>query len=92
MSTFQFKLEDRSMTFDEREVWADDCFQDRDDVSRHLYGIVSGQERPLTICLNGAWGSGKTFFLTRFSENYNKRTPEGKAEFLRFAAKVNAQK
>lgn len=82
MSAFQFKLEDRSTTFDEKDVWADDCFKDRDDVSRHLYGIVSGQERPLTICLNGEWGSGKTFFLTRFAENYNKRKPEGRAIYF----------
>ena len=45
MSTFQFKIEDRSTTFDEKDVWADDCFRDRDDVSRHLHGIVSGQRR-----------------------------------------------
>jgi len=82
MSAFQFKLEDRSTTFDEKDVWADDCFKDRDDVSRHLDGIVSGQERPLTICLNGEWGSGKTFFLTRFAENYNKRKPEGRAIYF----------
>lgn len=82
MAAFQFKLEDRSTTFDEKDVWADDCFRDRDDVSRHLYGIVSGQERPLTICLNGEWGSGKTFFLTRFAENYNKRKPEGRAIYF----------
>ena len=82
MSVFQFKLEDRSTTFDEKNVWADDCFKDRDDVSRHLDGIVSGQERPLTICLNGEWGSGKTFFLTRFAENYNKRNPEGRAIYF----------
>ena len=82
MAAFQFKLEDRSTAFDEKDVWADDCFKDRDDVSRHLYGIVSGQERPLTICLNGEWGSGKTFFLTRFAENYNKRKPEGRAIYF----------
>jgi len=82
MSAFQFKLEDRSTTFDEKDVWADDCFKDRDDVSRHLDGIVSGQERPLTICLNGEWGSGKTFFLTRFAENYNKKKPEGRAIYF----------
>ncbi len=81
MSNFQFKLEDRSTTFDEKDVWADDCFKDRDDVSLHLYGIVSGQEHPLTICLNGEWGSGKTFFLTRFAENY-KRNPEGRAVYF----------
>ena len=82
MNAFQFKLEDRSTTFDEKDVWADDCFEDRDDVSRHLDGFVSGQERPLTICLNGEWGSGKTFFLTRFAENYNKRKPEGRAIYF----------
>lgn len=81
MSNFQFKIEDRSTTFDEKDVWADDCFKDRDDVSQHLYGIVSGQEHPLTICLNGEWGSGKTFFLTRFAENY-KRNPEGRAVYF----------
>lgn len=43
---------------------------------------MSGQERPLTICLNGEWGSGKTFFLTRFAENYNKRNPEGRAIYF----------
>ena len=82
MSKVQFKLEDHSTTFDEKDVWADDCFKDRDDVARHLHGIVSGQERPLTICLNGEWGSGKTFFLTRFAENYNKRNPEGRAIYF----------
>ena len=82
MSTFQFKLEDRSTTFNEKDVWADDCLGNGDDTSRHLYGIISGQERPLTICLNGEWGSGKTFFLTRFVENYNKRKPEGRAVYF----------
>lgn len=82
MSNFQFKIEDRSTTFDEKDVWADDCFKDRDDVSLHLYGIVSGQEHPLTICLNGEWGSGKTFFLTRFAENYKKCKPEGRVIYF----------
>ena len=82
MSIFQFKLEDHSATFDEKDVWADDCLGIGDDTSRHLHGIVSGQERPLTICLNGEWGSGKTFFLTRFAENYNKRKPEGRAVYF----------
>ena len=82
MSIFQFKLEDRSATFDENDVWADDCLGNGDDTSRHLYGLISGQERPLTICLNGEWGSGKTFFLTRFAENYNKRKPEGRAVYF----------
>lgn len=81
MSNFQFKIEDRSTIFDEKDVWADDKLGFCDDAARRLYGIVSGQELPLTICLNGAWGSGKTFFLTRFVENYNKRKPEGRAVY-----------
>lgn len=82
MSNFQFKIEDRSTTFDEKDVWADDKLGFCDDAARRLNGIVSGQELPLTICLNGAWGSGKTFFLTRFVENYNKRKPEGRAVYF----------
>lgn len=82
MSNFQFKIEDRSTTFDEKDVWADDKLGFCDDAARRLNAIVSGQELPLTICLNGTWGSGKTFFLTRFVENYNKRKPEGRAVYF----------
>mgnify|MGYP003300446392 CR=1 FL=1 len=55
MSSLQFKTEDHSTTFDEENVWADDRLN-REDAVRRLYGIISGQERPLTICLNGEWG------------------------------------
>lgn len=82
MSNFQFKIEDRSTIFDEKNVWGDDKLGFCDDAARRLNAIVSGQELPLTICLNGAWGSGKTFFLTRFVENYNKRKPEGRAVYF----------
>lgn len=82
MSNFQFKIEDRSTTFDEKDVWADDKLGLCGDAAERLNGIVSGQELPLTISLNGAWGSGKTFFLTRFVENYNKRNPEGRAVYF----------
>ena len=50
MSTFQFKLEDHSTTFDEKDVWADDCLGIGEDTSRHLGGIISGQERPVMEC------------------------------------------
>lgn len=81
MSSLQFKTEDHSTTFDEENVWADDRLN-REDAVRRLYGIISGQERPLTICLNGEWGSGKTFFLTRFARDYNKREPNGRAIYF----------
>ena len=81
MSSLQYKTEDHSTNFDEAKVWAHDCLQ-REDAAQRLSRIVSGQERPLTICLNGEWGSGKTFFLTRFARDYNKREPNGRAIYF----------
>lgn len=82
MNALQFKIEDHSQSFDKSDVWADDCLRNRDDAARRLNQIVSGQEQPLTICLNGEWGSGKTYFLTRFVENYNSGTPVGRAVYF----------
>lgn len=82
MSGFQYKVDDRSATFDPNDVWSDDVFRNRDDASRRLYALLAGQERPLTICLNGEWGSGKTYFLTRFAQNYNERKPKGRAVYF----------
>ena len=81
MSALQYKNEDRSTTFNDADVWGADKLN-RDDAERRLYRIVEGQERPLTICLNGEWGSGKTFFLTRFVRDYNKRNPAGHAVYF----------
>ena len=50
MTAFQFKLEDCSTTFDEKDVWADDCFRDRDDVSRHLHDGTFGDRPRGTHC------------------------------------------
>ena len=81
MSSLQFKTEDHSTTFEEAKVWAHDCLQ-REDAAQRLSRIVSGQERPLTICLNGEWGSGKTFFLTRFKSEYCKGETKGRAVYF----------
>lgn len=78
----QYKLEDRSATFDEQNRWGDDVIGIGDDASRRLHSIISAQERPLTICLNGEWGSGKTFFLTRFASDYSNRKPNGHAVYF----------
>ena len=71
MTALQLKLEDRSTTFDEKYVWADDRLGGLNDKSKTLIELVKGQQRPLTICLDGEWGSGKTFFLTRLAHDYN---------------------
>lgn len=70
-TALQLKLEDRSTTFDEKDVWADDRLGGLNDKSKTLIELVQGQQRPLTICLDGEWGSGKTFFLTRLAHDYN---------------------
>lgn len=80
--TLQLKLQDRSTEFDVEDVWSDDLLRNRDEAGRKLYTIISNQERPFTICLNGSWGSGKTYFLTRFVENYNHRAPVGRAIYF----------
>ena len=80
--TLQRKLQDRSTEFDVEDVWSDDLLRNRDEAGRKLYTIISNQERPFTICLNGSWGSGKTYFLTRFVENYNHRAPVGRAIYF----------
>lgn len=52
-------------------VWGDDVSELESDLAQDLLRIIVEQERPLTICLNGKWGTGKTFFLTRLVETYN---------------------
>lgn len=42
-----------------------------------LLNLVVAQDCSCTIGLNGGWGSGKTFFLTRFVTEYGKRTIDG---------------
>ena len=71
MTALQLKLEDRSTTFDEKDVWADDRLGGLNDKSKTLIELIQGQQRPLTICLDGEWGSCKTFFLTRLAHDYN---------------------
>lgn len=81
MSSFQYKLEDRSTVFSDDAVWEDDKLG-REAAARRLHRVISGQERPLTICLNGEWGSGKTFFLKRFERMYNMLEPKGRSVYF----------
>lgn len=54
----------------ETDIWkgdADGCFCD---LAKDMTSLVMEQNNPLTICLNGDWGTGKTFFLSRLVEQY----------------------
>ncbi len=45
--------------------WADDALQ-REECAKRLTQIIEGQTGPLTISVNGSWGTGKTFLLKRW--------------------------
>lgn len=47
------------------QPWADDALQ-RKDCADKLTQIIEGQTEPLTISVNGSWGTGKTFLLKRW--------------------------
>lgn len=81
MSALQFKTFDKSSSFTKEDIWAGDC-AGREETARKLCSLIAGQERPLTICLNGAWGTGKTYFLTRFNSLYNSREHVGRSVYF----------
>lgn len=81
----QFKAEDASVyerknsealaknnAVNMKDIWSDDVSEFESDLAQDLLRIIVEQEKPLTICLNGKWGTGKTFFLTRLVETYKE--------------------
>ena len=59
----QLKMEDKSEApIDAESPWRDDKL-DREREAKSLEQLIAGQEGPLTLCLHGSWGTGKTFFL-----------------------------
>ena len=66
----QLKSQDKSLAeIDASNIWKDDALG-RERESCSLEALISGQDGPLTICLDGAWGTGKTFFLRRFKSQW----------------------
>lgn len=90
----QLKLRDKSV-FDQpsdgRDIWTDDISGKRKNQAKSLEDLIVAQSLPCTICLNAGWGSGKTFFLTRFVEEY-KRVPDGGPDVVPTAIYYNAWK
>lgn len=64
----------------EDDIWSADISKRREVQARSLANLIVMQENPCTICLNGGWGSGKTFFLTRFAKEYCKKIAQGACE------------
>ncbi len=76
----QLKSQDKSLAeIDASNIWQDDALS-RDRDANNLEALIAGQEGPLTLCLDGAWGTGKTFFLRRFKSQWE--TNGGKALYF----------
>lgn len=68
--SLQLKSQDKSLAeIDLSNIWKDDALS-RDREASNLEDLIAGQEGPLTFCLDGAWGTGKTFFLRRFKSQW----------------------
>lgn len=66
----QLKEQDKSLAeIEASNIWKDDALN-RDRDANVLEDLIAGQEGPLTLCLDGAWGTGKTFFLRRFKAQW----------------------
>ena len=56
---------------DKENPWAGDALQ-REECAKRLTQIIEGQTGPLTISVNGSWGTGKTFLLERWKAQLEK--------------------
>ena len=54
------------------DPWSDDAL-DRSKVAESLTNLVRNQSNSLVICLNGHWGTGKTFLLERWQNNLEQK-------------------
>ena len=54
------------------EIWADDQLG-RAEMAKKLTRYVRNRKQPLVISLNGAWGTGKTFFLVRWRRELRRQ-------------------
>ena len=59
--------------------FSDDTLLDRADFSKELSELVADAEEPLVVALNGAWGTGKTYFLDRWIQSMRNMKGEGRA-------------
>lgn len=66
----KLKLIDSEVSED--DPWGDDAL-DRTAMSARLTDLVRNQRVPFTISIDGQWGTGKTFFLTRWQKDLERQ-------------------
>lgn len=64
----QMQIKQHEPTIEIGDIWKDDRLNSKEFANR-LTDLLRGQTEPLTIALNGAWGTGKTFLLKRWCED-----------------------
>lgn len=70
--TEQMQIKQLEPEIENSDIWKDDKLNCKDFAER-LTTLLQGQTEPLSIALNGAWGSGKTFLLKRWCEDLKKQ-------------------
>ncbi len=68
----QIQIKQHEPKIETSDIWKDDQLNSKEFADR-LTNLLRGQTEPLTIALNGAWGSGKTFLLKRWCEELKKQ-------------------
>ena len=53
-------------------IWSDDALN-RSSMAERLTNVVEHEHGGIVISLNGGWGSGKTFFLTRWQQHLEQK-------------------
>ena len=63
---YQVSIKQLPQEIDAHAPWKDDALKTRQYLGQRLIDLISSQRQPLSICIDGAWGSGKTFFVERW--------------------------
>lgn len=53
------------------DIWQNDTLR-RVEIVKFFTTVIGCRKEAITMCLNGGWGTGKTFFLTRLCEQYRR--------------------
>ena len=70
MNTFFTDVATTDRDVDISSIWDGDCCN-RAGLALELRKFIHAQHNPLTIGLDGSWGSGKSFFLKRFAKEFH---------------------
>jgi hypothetical protein len=63
---YQVSVKHHPQEIDAHDPWKDDALKTRQYLGQRLIDLISSQQQPLSICIDGSWGSGKTFFVERW--------------------------